>query len=116
MCPSVCLSGPSGPSGPSVLIEFPRTCITVNPRNCTYEFPRRCISVNPRKCSSSVKSTFTIAFNSTLRLHSIVLFTFFGARGRRLLASKLLGVYGSNKLIIDYQGMGIALQLRWQYK
>jgi len=33
-------------SGPvrSVPIEFPRMCISVNPRNCTYAFPRRCIS------------------------------------------------------------------------
>ena len=51
----VCLSVWSVRSGPSVPIEFPRTCIRVNPRNCTYEFPRRCFSVNPRKCSSSVK-------------------------------------------------------------
>jgi hypothetical protein len=41
----------SGPvrSVRSVPIEFPRTCICVNPRNCTYEFPRRFFSVNPRK-------------------------------------------------------------------
>ena len=28
----------------SVPIEFPRMCISVNPRNCTYAFPRICIS------------------------------------------------------------------------
>jgi hypothetical protein len=41
----VCLSGLVW----SVPIEFPRMCISVNPRNCTYAFPRLCISVNPRK-------------------------------------------------------------------
>ena len=51
VCLSVCLSGPSGLvwSGSFVPIEFPRTCISVNPRNCTYEFPRGCISVNSHK-------------------------------------------------------------------
>jgi len=39
----------------SVPIEFPRMCISVNPRNCTYAFPRMCINL--------------------LRLHSIVLYT-----------------------------------------
>jgi hypothetical protein len=57
VCLSVCLSVCLVWSGPSVPIEFPCTCISVNPRNCTYEFPRRYISVSPRKCSSSVKST-----------------------------------------------------------
>jgi hypothetical protein len=38
----VCLSVWSGPVR-SVPIEFPRKCISVNPRNCTYAFPRRCI-------------------------------------------------------------------------
>ena len=33
----------------SVPIEFPRKCISVNPRNWTNEFPCKCISVNPRK-------------------------------------------------------------------
>ena len=46
----VCLSVWSGPvrSGPvrSVPIEFPRKCISVNPRNCTYAFPRRCFITN----------------------------------------------------------------------
>ncbi len=41
VCPSVrlsvCLSVWSVP------IEFPRKCISVNLRNCTYAFPRRCI-------------------------------------------------------------------------
>ncbi len=52
-------------SGPSVY-EFPRKCISVNPRACIsvnstisfYACPRKCISVNPRKCIS-VKSTIT---------------------------------------------------------
>ena len=37
VCLSVCLSVWSVP------IEFPRKCISVNLRNCTYAFPRRCI-------------------------------------------------------------------------
>jgi hypothetical protein len=48
VCLSVCLVRLVW-SGSSVPIEFPRTCISVNPRNYTYEFPRRCISVNSRK-------------------------------------------------------------------
>jgi hypothetical protein len=34
----------SGPVRPSVPIKFPRKCISVNSRNCTYEFP--CQSVD----------------------------------------------------------------------
>ena len=49
----------SSSSGPVwfVPIEFPRMCIRVNPRNCTYAFPRRCIS--------TFQEYFTLAFNST---------------------------------------------------
>jgi len=49
----------SSSSGPVwfVPIEFPRMCISVNPRNCTYAFPRRCIS--------TFQEYFTLAFNST---------------------------------------------------
>ena len=41
----------------SVPIEFPRMCISVNPRNCTYAFPHRFIS--------TFQEYFTLAFNST---------------------------------------------------
>ena len=41
----VCRRRPSSSSSSSsVPIEFPRKCISVNPRNCTYAFPRMCIS------------------------------------------------------------------------